>query len=83
MDLLSGFEITLEAKEEEIRGLRQQQKYIEQDLDNVQEKLMIALAQSAKYLNPTSYPQTAMPSYAVNLDRKLDFVTQILSKQHS
>lgn len=44
MDLLSGFEITLEAKEEEIRGLRQQQKYIEQDLDNVQEKLMIALA---------------------------------------
>ena len=54
MDLLSGFEITLEAKVEEIRGLRLDQMQFKKDSEIVQEKLMIALAQNAKYLNPSA-----------------------------
>ena len=54
MDLLSGFEVTLEDKVEEISGLRSAQLQFKKDSEILQEKLLIALAQNAKYLNPSS-----------------------------
>lgn len=43
MDLLSGFEISLEAKEEEIHCLKTNQVELRKDIDLLQEKLKIAL----------------------------------------